>query len=497
MTEPDVFSHKVEPSSSSSSTLKPRTPPDSSPTPQLRPKSRLVLPLLCFLVPASIGGLLTLPILIFLSLIPVLGFFSLPSLISLVLFLIYSLTWTLYLLLAQTDPPTNVSLPFLPIAPARCLKVSYYILRLSRDFISARAIDLFLDLQVRRVMLLGGKDARKILKENILYAEGKDGKEGKRLDVYYPIFQKPHPATKKTEGQDSSEEGASQSSSEPVPERQLGPVIVFFGGGNWTWWSKKWGSQCALRLRRLGYCVVVPDIVQWPDGKMPEMVTSVRKVLQWTEEKIQTYGGDPEQIYILGYGSGAHVSMLTLVQDAVVNSRDSHFQRLTQPLSTDSLSADIEVSTGIRRCQIWGEEVPLPPVLGLICVSGVFDVVKQLRSEAKIGIEDVSALRRACGPSSSATLLSCPSHLLYGAKEILEPERLPPKMLIIAGGKDTEIPYSQSVLIKTLLEGVGVPVRLKLYRDETHLGSLASLMHQTRYSSLILQEIESLVASAF
>lgn len=77
-------------------------------------------------------------------------------------------------------------------------------------------------------------------------------------------------------------------------------------------------------------------------------------------------------------------------------------------------------------------------------------------------------------PSAKLTSEQSPSHLLFGAKEILEPDRLPPKVLIIAGGADNQVPYAQSVLLRTLFEGVGIPVRLKLYREETHLGSLAS-----------------------
>ena len=159
----------------------------------------------------------------------------------------YSLTWTAYLVLAQSDPPTNVRLPFLPFSPLRTYRVSLAILRAVRDFVSAGAVDLFLDLQVRRVMVLGGKDARKVVRENVLYAEG-----GKRLDVYLPF----------------GVTGDAGQTNRPT----LAPVVVFVGGGNWSWWRKKWGSQAALRLRRLGYAVVVPDIAQWPDAKSPEMV---------------------------------------------------------------------------------------------------------------------------------------------------------------------------------------------------------------------------------
>lgn len=52
----------------------------------------------------------------------------------------------------------------------------------------------------------------------------------------------------------------------------------------------------------------------------------------------------------------------------------------------------IEVSSGIRRCRIWGEDARLPPIAGLIFVSGVFDIIKQMRFEAKAGIEDRALL---------------------------------------------------------------------------------------------------------
>jgi len=77
---------------------------------------------------------------------------------------------------------------------------------------------------------------------------------------------------------------------------------------------------------------------------------------------------------------------------------------------------------------------------------------------------------------------------------VIDPHRLPPRVLAIAGGLDAQIPYSQTVLVASLLTGVGVrDVRQRLYREETHLGSLASLMRMTRYSTSIFTEIVKMV----
>jgi len=119
----------------------------------------------------------------------------------------------------------------------------------------------------------------------------------------------------------------------------------------------------------------------------------------------------------------------------------------------------------------------------------------------------VSALQRVCGPTKSDAELaryfssplslclpirlsipsyrhwlltsprSSPCHLLYASSSLLSssPSSLPEKFLLIHGGADQLVPYSQSVLLKNLLVGVGKQgVRLRLYREETGLGSLAS-----------------------
>ncbi|KAM0786206.1 hypothetical protein ACM66B_007010 [Microbotryomycetes sp. NB124-2] len=435
----------------------------SSSSSSRRRPSRLALPLLLLLWPAYIVAIIAFPILAVTSLIPIVGFFSLPTLLSVTVFLFYATTWILYLSLAQLDAPPTTRFLFLPLSPIRAFKVTLHTFVVLRDVVSSKFIPLFFDLQLRRVLVLGGKDRKQIIKDNILYAP-----EGRRLDVYFAV---------KDQGM----------------EDVKAPVIVFVGGGNWTWWTKSKAAQVALRLRRLGFVVVVPQLRQWGQVKTPGMVTDLRLALEWVGERIKIYGGDPEQIHVMGFGSGAHIASLTVIQDAVVRSRDEQLMRVSSHFKGDEVEPHLDVSAGIRRCQIWGAEARLPSIQGMICISGVSDVVKQLRFESKQAIEDISALRRACGPSSSAMLQSCPSHLLYGAKELIDPTRLPSKWLLIAGGRDQLVPYSQSVLLRLLLVGVGVKdVRLKLYKDESHLGSLASLMHQTRYSPLVLSEIEHL-----
>jgi acetyl esterase/lipase len=126
---------------------------------------------------------------------------------------------------------------------------------IARDWLNARALSLFFDLQLRRVLVLGGKDRKRVVRENIAYATG----QGRRLDVYFAVH-------------DALNQGGSERAVEE-DERPLTPVVVFYGGGNWTWWRRKMAAQAALRLRRLGFTVVAPELRQWSAAKTPEMVS--------------------------------------------------------------------------------------------------------------------------------------------------------------------------------------------------------------------------------
>ena len=178
----------------------------------------------------------------------------------------------------------------------------------------------------------------------------------------------------------------------------------------------------------------------YPEGNAREMVSDIRLVLDWTARNAATYGGSRDSIYIMGHGSGAHLSLLTIVQEAVVRSRDAYWLSTfskSKSLPEDAYSSDedsptsrrnhppshregeIEISAGIRRLEIWGgEAVEIPRIKGMILMAGVSDVIKHIRAEFKNGIEQISPLRRALGPSHAACLMASPSHLIYGAKQV-------------------------------------------------------------------------------
>ncbi len=159
-------------------------------------------------------------------------------------------------------------------------------------------------------MVIGTTKGSRVVKEGILYGSPT---RGKRLDVYLPA----DPPTQQQQFQSQQQ----QHSSNGVPvivviPSMIGPLAVTS--------KRRLYLQLALRLRRMGYCVVVSDITYYPESRIKSSVIDLRLVLRWTAKNCQRYGGDPSKIYVLGHGLSAHLIMLTISQEAVVLSREGH-----------------------------------------------------------------------------------------------------------------------------------------------------------------------------
>ncbi|GAA6008395.1 hypothetical protein JCM11491_004460 [Sporobolomyces phaffii] len=581
------------------------------------PVSPLALPLALAVAPVTLLAVLIWPVLVLGSFIPIVGLFCLTSLLSVTAFLYLAIPTTAHLLFSQAQvAPSHSSSSFLPftlpnlplfspnvLAP---IHLTHSILRLLYDAYRASLVSLFFDSISKRILILGGSDSSSILKENIVYSSSRSSSHplSNRLDVYYP----------ETHYRRRREDSTDAPSAAPVILLLASPTYRVLGMRSFP------GSQIALRLRRLGYCVVVPSLTSLPgrdgpgvdgDGTtapgMETLVGEVRASLSWIRDEVERFGGDRENVWILGQGVGATVAMLAVTQSAVVVARDAELEKrkakaerrraheahvgrdTTDERDGDGPSRDEEAQAsldpfladpghgqglsprgtgdlffarseldysrhlakrsrpghatdigdsdsntdvedgdsissgstvpfpaGVNACRIFprdrdktrkpedrGETITRSGgmvVRGMILVGGAYDNLKQMKRERELGLSHVSALENVLGPTKSDAEHASSSHLLYAASSLLSasPSSLPTKFLIVHGGADRLVPYSQSVLLKNLLVGVGIAserVQLRLYRHETGLGSLTSLVHQTKYSPFVLSEIERMISA--
>eukprot|EP01134_Creolimax_fragrantissima_P004208 CFRG4208T1 len=94
------------------------------------------------------------------------------------------------------------------------------------------------------------------------------------------------------------------------------PVIVFISGGAWIIGYKCWGALMGKEFSQHGVMFVTPDYRNFPQGRIVDMLEDTNLAMRWIFKNIHLYGGDPNQIFLVGQSAGAHISSLALLTEA-------------------------------------------------------------------------------------------------------------------------------------------------------------------------------------
>ena len=87
-------------------------------------------------------------------------------------------------------------------------------------------------------------------------------------------------------------------------------VVIFFYGGSWRGGSKTDYRFVAKALTSRGFIVVLPDYRVYPAVTFPAFVEDGAAVVRWTRDNISTFGGDTNQLYLMGHSAGSHIAAL-------------------------------------------------------------------------------------------------------------------------------------------------------------------------------------------
>ena len=84
------------------------------------------------------------------------------------------------------------------------------------------------------------------------------------------------------------------------------PVVVFFYGGSWQFGSKAQYAFVAEAFTSAGYVVVIPDYRLYPNVRFPDFLHDSAAALSWVYHNISSYGGNVENLFLLGHSAGAY-----------------------------------------------------------------------------------------------------------------------------------------------------------------------------------------------
>lgn len=103
----------------------------------------------------------------------------------------------------------------------------------------------------------------------------------------------------------------------PLQKTKKATVVFFYGGcwGGCETLSKENYLFVAQALTSRGYRVIIPDYRRYPDVKFDTIIADAQHAVEWGHKHIADYGGDPNQIFLMGHSAGAHLAAMLMFNE--------------------------------------------------------------------------------------------------------------------------------------------------------------------------------------
>lgn len=169
--------------------------------------------------------------------------------------------------------------------------------------------------------------------------------------------------------------------------RQNAPIHVFVHGGAWQQLTAEDSYFPAPIFVDAGAHYVAVNFAKIPDVRLPDMADQVRRAVAWLYNNAKSFDGNPDQIYVSGHSSGAHL-------------------------------------VGVLLTTEWEQYgVPETVIKGGFPVSGMFDLRPVLLSARSSFLKLSSSEEDALSPIRHLERISCPVTVSYGEEESPEFKR--------------------------------------------------------------------------
>jgi arylformamidase len=96
------------------------------------------------------------------------------------------------------------------------------------------------------------------------------------------------------------------------------PVVVYLHGGAWLRGSRLDVVYPAPAVTGRGAALVVPEFDNVGVVPLPRMIEQCREAVDWTVRNAESFGGDPDRIYLAGHSSGAHLASCVLLGNTAI-----------------------------------------------------------------------------------------------------------------------------------------------------------------------------------
>lgn len=97
---------------------------------------------------------------------------------------------------------------------------------------------------------------------------------------------------------------------QPVQSCTDCPVVIWLHGGAWNSGEKEEYAFVGEAFTSAGMIVVIPGYRKYPQVRFPEFIEDAASAVGWVRTNIHKYGGDPDNLHLMGHSAGAHIIMM-------------------------------------------------------------------------------------------------------------------------------------------------------------------------------------------
>ncbi|KAK3137918.1 hypothetical protein QOZ80_5AG0362130 [Eleusine coracana subsp. coracana] len=220
----------------------------------------------------------------------------------------------------------------------------------------------------------------------------------------------------------------------PRDRSKSSPVVAFVTGGAWIIGYKAWGALLGRRLAERGIIVACIDYRNFPQGTISDMVADASEGISFISNNAASYGGDPNQIFLMGQSAGAHIAACALVEQA------------------QKESSGEQISWNVAQIKAY---------FGL---SGGYNIQNLVNHFHERGLYRSIFLSIMEGEESLPRF----SPEIVTKKLSAEAVALLPQIILLHGTEDDSIPSSASETFADVLKQASGKVKLQLYEGKTH-----------------------------
>jgi len=133
------------------------------------------------------------------------------------------------------------------------------------------------------------------------------------------------------------------------------PIMVYIHGGGWKRGNKHAVGEKVAFFSGRGWVFVSINYRLLPEGKHPVNVNDVAQAITWVHDHAQDYGGNPNQLFVMGHSAGAHLAALAATSEEPLKKAGKTLATLKGVIPLDTNAYDLPALMQSSAASFYGQ----------------------------------------------------------------------------------------------------------------------------------------------